>query len=433
MAQQRSDRRVIGVRPASALVVSNMVGTGIFTTTGFMLADGALPGDVLVAWLLGGLLALCGALCSAELGANMPASGGEYHYLSRLLHSAVGYLSGWVSLVVGFAAPIAAAAMAMHYYVATVIPGWPVRTMAVATILALSALHAADVRLGSRVQWWLTLLKLALIVGLIAGVVLVRPDFTRLLAFQPRFWLTSGFAVMLIFITFAYSGWNAAAYIGAEIAEPERALPRSLLLGTGVVTLLYMLANVSYLSAVPADRLAGQKEVAQIVGAAQWGAGGGKIVAGLIALCLVGTVSAMVFVGPRVAEAMAADGLLPGVLGRLNARGVPMSAVWAQAVVASLFAVAAVFDKLLIYIGYTLNIFAALTAVALVRLRRSGGSRWRVCVGYPLPPLVFAAFAVWMTIWSVRSEPKATLAGVATLLVGLAAWWVGEMRRHRAG
>jgi len=260
--------------------------------------------------------------------------------------------------------------------------------------------------------------------------VLIRPEFGRLLAFQPRFWLTPSFAVMLVFITFAYSGWNASAYIGAEIAEPERTLPLSILLGTGVVTLLYVLVNVSYLSAVPADRLAGQKEVAQIVGAAQWGAWGGKTVAGLIALCLVGTVSAMAFVGPRVAEAMAADGLLPAVLGRLNARGVPMAAVWAQAGVAGLFAVAAVFEKLLIYIGYTLNIFAALTAVALVRLRWRGRSRWRVCLGYPLPPLVFAAFAVWMTVWSVRSEPKATLAGVATLLVGLVAWWVGERRRR---
>ena len=427
-------RRVIGIGPASAIVISNMVGTGIFTTTGFMLAGGAAPGDVLVAWLLGGVLAFCGALCYGELGANLPASGGEYHYLSRLLHPALGYVSGWVSLVAGFAAPIAAAAMAMHFYAAAVFPGWPVRTMAVATIVLLSGLHAADVRVGSRAQWWFTVVKVALIAALIAGVLLVRPDFTRLVEFRPRFWLSSPFAVMLIFVCFAYSGWNASAYIGAEIVAPERNLPRSLLIGTGVVMALYVLVNVAYLSAVPAEQLAGHKEVAQIVGAAQFGPRGGRAVAGLIALCLTGTVSAMVFIGPRVAEVMAADGLLPSRLARLSARGVPALAVWIQAIVSSLFAIAAVFDQLLIYVGYTLNIFGALTAVALVRLRRRGEARWQVCRGYPLPPLLFAAFALWMTVWSVRSAPRATLAGLATLLLPLAGWWIANgasrVRKH---
>jgi APA family basic amino acid/polyamine antiporter len=423
-------RRVIALIPAAAIVVSNMIGTGIFTTTGLMVAQGASGGDILLAWLIGGIIALCGALCYGELGANLSGSGGEYHYLSRLLHPALGFMAGWVSLIVGFAAPIAAAAMAMQVYLARVIPGWPVRMMAVAVIVSLAVLHAYDLRLGSKVQTALIGVKVLLILafilsGLVGGFGSSPTNLTQL---STSVSLSPSFAVSLIFVSFAYSGWNAAAYIGAELQRPERTLPWSLLLGTVTVTALYLLLNLTYLSVVPLAQLSGIEDVAHVVGNHLWGARGGQIVSLLIAFSLTTPISAMTMIGPRVAEAMARDGFLPGRFAKLNRRNVPAWAVGFQAVLAVLFALSSSFSPLLIYIGFTLSLFTALTVFSLFRLRKRPDIR-RVCLGYPLTPIIFIGFALWSTVWSIQSQPVATLAGLGTLLLGCLAYL--SRRRHK--
>jgi basic amino acid/polyamine antiporter, APA family len=423
-----SSRRVVTLIPASAIVVSSMVGTGIFTTTGLMVAMGAGGGDILLAWLLGGIVALCGALCYGEIGANLPHSGGEYFYLSRLLHPSLGVISGWVSLVVGFAAPIAASAMAMHLYVARIVPDWPVRSMAVLTILLLSILHSFGVRLGGRVQSSLIAVQVILLLAFILGALLRSDQSARSFAqFNPWFWSSSAFAVVLIFVSFAYSGWNAAAYIGSEIWQAERTLPRSLLLGTGTVAVLYVLVNVSYLSAVPLSQLSGVKEIAHVVGQRLWGTTGGNLVSALIAVTMISPVSAMIMIGPRVLEAMASDGFMPASFAKLNVRKVPAGAVFVQASLAAVFAVTSSFGPLLIYIGFTLTIFAGLTVLSLFRLRRRPDIK-RVCIGYPITPLIFLAFALWATVWSIRSQPVPTLVALATLLVAYAAHAATTMR-----
>ncbi len=423
-------RRVLGVIPASAIVVSSMIGTGIFTTTGLMVSMGAEGGDILLGWLVGGTIALCGALCYGEIGAHFPASGGEYHYLSRLLHPAAGFISGWVSLIVGFAAPIAASAMAMHLYVGTIFPNWPVRGMAAGTILLLALLHAYDLKLGSRVQTIMIAIKLLLLLTFVFGILLAAPDARSgsPLTFNPAFWTSSSFAVVLVFISFAYSGWNAAAYIGTEIDRPERNLPRSLLWGAGGVTLLYFLVNLSFLRSVGLEELSGIEEVGYVVAAAVWGPSGGQLVSTLIAVTLIAPISAMLLTGPRVAEAMARDGFLPEPFGRLNQKNVPSFAVVFQATLAVLIALTSSFTALLIYIGFTLNIFAALTVVSLFRLRRSGRSIHRVCIGYPIPPLIFTIFAIWITVWSIQSQPLSTLTGIATLTLGYVAYLFSSKR-----
>ncbi len=419
------DRRVLTLLPATATVVANMIGTGVFTTTGLMVGMGATDGNIVLAWLLGGIVAFCGALCYGEVGANFPESGGEYYFLSRLLHPSLGFMSGCVSLVVGFAAPIAAAAMAMNLYLVQVFDGWPVRVMAAATILLLALLHAWDLRIGSGFQTAVTAVKVLLILTFIFGVMLrtgdAASDWTDL---DPGFLASPSFAIVLVFVSFAYSGWNAAAYVGGELHNPARTLPWSLLLGTGIVTALYVLLNVSYLTAVPTSELSGVEEVGQVVGTELWGTRGGNIVSLLIALTLVCPISAMLMIGPRVAEAMARDGLLPGAFARLNSRRVPAIAVGLQAGLATLIAVTSSFGALLIYIGFTLNIFAALTVVSLFRLRMEGRSRHKVCVGYPVTPIVFLGFALWMTVWSIQSQPLATLAGLGTLLLAFLTYLV---------
>jgi APA family basic amino acid/polyamine antiporter len=417
------DRRVLTLLPTSATVIGSMIGTGVFTTTGLMVGMGAAGGDILLAWLVGGIVALCGALCYGEVGANLPESGGEYYYLSRLLHPALGFMSGCVSLVVGFAAPIAAAAIAMNLYLGRIISGWPVPVMAAGTILLLALLHAYDVQIGSKFQTAITVLKVILIVAFILGVFWGALNTSGgSFEFNSGFLTSSPFAVVLVFVSFAYSGWNAAAYIGTEVRNPERTLPWSLLLGTGIVTALYVLLNVSYLISGSLSELSGVEEVGHVVGTRLWGTTGGNIVSLLIALTLVCPISAMLMIGPRVAEAMAKDGFLPESLARLNARNVPALAVWLQALLAMLIAVTSSFGTLLIYIGFTLNIFAALTVVSLFRLRQQGRSKYRICVGYPFTPLVFLGFAVWMTVWSIQSQPMATLAGLGTLLLAFLAY-----------
>ena len=400
-------------------VIANMIGGGVFTTTGLMVAMGARSGDILVAWLLGGLIALCGALCYGEVGANLPHSGGEYYYLSRLLHPALGFMSGAVSLVVGFAAPIAANAIALNLYIATVIPLWPTSIMAAATVLVLSLLHALDLHIGSHFQTAITILKLVLIVTFIGGVFLAAPNPPEdLLHTQTSFLFSSPFAVVLVFVAFAYAGWNASSYMGTELKSPERTLPRSLLIGTTVVTVLYILLNLSYLLVVPTKELSGVEQVGYLVASKLWGEGIAEIVSMLIALTLLCPISAMLMVGPRIAEAMSRDGFLPPSLSRLNSRFVPSRAVTLQALLAAAIALVSTLGNLLIYIAFTLNIFAALTVISLFKLRRENRAHVKVCVGYPITPLIFLLFTLWMTIWSIREEPTATLAGIGTLIIG---------------
>jgi len=415
-----TNRRVLTLTAATVTVVANMIGTGAFTTTGFMAQKGAGGGDILLAWMLGGLIALCGALCYGEVGANLPHSGGEYYYLSRLIHPSLGFMSGTVSVVVGFAAPIAAAAMLMNSYVATVIPGWPVRAMSAALVMGLALLHSRDVHIGSRFQTIITVTKVLLIVGFIAAVLFAFPkgDHGDLFKLNPEFLLSSSFAVVMVFVAFAYAGWNAATYIGTELKDPQRTLPRSLLIGTLIVTVLYCLLNLSYLLAVPAKNLSGIEEVGYTVASTLWGSKAGALVSMLIVLTLLCPISSMLMIGPRIAEAMARDGFLPSWLSRLNHRNVPARAIALQAGIATLFVVELKFQTLLIYIGFTLNIFAALTVLSLFRLRREGRSKIKICVGYPITPLIFLVFTIWMTIWSIQDAPEAALYGVLTLASG---------------
>jgi basic amino acid/polyamine antiporter, APA family len=430
-----SDRRTLTVTAATVTVIANMIGTGVFTTTGLMAGNGAGSGDILLAWVIGGVVALCGALCYGEVGANLPHSGGEYYYLSRLIHPSLGFMSGSVSLVVGFAGPIAASAIAMNLYVETVFPQWPVSAMAALVVLVLSLLHGLDLHLGSRFQNVITGVNLLLVVTFVGSVLYSTSGTGTRAAFQlhPDFLMSPPFAVVLIFVAFAYSGWNSAAYIGTELKAPERTLPRSLVMGTTVVAVLYVLLNLSYLLVVPTQQLSGVEQVGHVVALKLWGAEIAEMVSMLIALTLFCQVSAMLMVGPRIVEAMARDGFLPTSLCRLNTKRVPSRAVALQALMAAALALTPSFAGLLVYIAFTLNIFSALTVISLFRLRRQGRARFKICFGYPLTPLIYLGFTMWMTVWSIREEPIASLAGVATLAAGFILYLVRAKQARIAG
>ena len=253
-------------------------------------------------------------------------------------------------------------------------------------------------------------------------------DHRIVLECNPDFWYTSSFAVILIFVAFAYSGWNAASYIGAEIKDAGKNLPQALILGTSMVTLLYVLVNYAYVSSVSVKDLAGVESVANTVGTALWGQTGGKVISMFIAAGLVSTVSAMIIIGPRVYEAMARDRLFPVRMAKLNDHGVPSAAVGLQGILAAVFALTSSFGTLLIYIGFTLNIFAVLTVFSVYQMRKENLSRIRVCRGYPVTPLIFLVFTLWMTVWSIQSNPMAALSGLGTLVSGYLVYRVQKRR-----
>jgi amino acid transporter len=300
------DRR-IGLGTATALVVASMIGTGVFTTTGFLVRDVGSPTAILFAWILGGVTAVCGALTYAELISALPTNGGEYALLGRMYHPALGFTAGFSSLVVGFAAPVAAASIAFGQYAAAVLPGLPPLLAAVGVLVLSSAFHAFHLAAGSRFQDVFTVGKVVLIV-VFAGVGLALGEPSRAVAPAAVSFaegtLSLPFAVGLIYVAFSYSGWNAAAYVAGEVESPERNLPRALILGTAIVTALYLALNVMFLGAAPLEALSGKVEIGHVAAEHLFGPAAARVVSAIIAVGLVSTIGAMVMTGARVAEAL---------------------------------------------------------------------------------------------------------------------------------
>jgi APA family basic amino acid/polyamine antiporter len=402
-----------------------MIGTGVFTTSGFLLADLRSPWQVLAVWLVGGFIAALGALSYGALARRFPDSGGEYLFLSRTLHPAAGYLAGWVSLSVGFSAPLAAAALAFGQYAQPWLPGWRPELSGTLLLLAFSLLHAAHVKRGAGVQNVAVLVKV-LLIGLFAAFAFGR---LQIRAPDPAGAAPlSTFAVSLVWVSFSYSGWNAAVYVGGEVRDPERNLPRSLLLGTMVVTLVYVALNTVFVFAAPASELAGKLEIGRIAAQALAGPRMADAVAAMVAVVLVSSVSSMVMAGPRVYARMAADGYLPRWLA--SGEGPPRRAIALQLALALALLWSATYDRLLTYIGFTLGLSTAATVLGLMLLRRREGPRIRV-VGWPWVPGLFLLFGVFTTVFTFPRRALEAALGLLTIGVGLLAWYITDSRRAR--
>jgi APA family basic amino acid/polyamine antiporter len=443
-------KRRLGLIVTAAIVVANMIGTGVFTTTGYQAASLHDPATILLCWIVGGVLALCGAACYAELGAMMPRAGGEYVYLREAYHPAVGFMSGWVSLTAGFSAPIAAAAIAFSAYLATLFPAlqsaepWFSATfgigahhatitlgsqqaVAMVLIVLVTALHSFDTKVGGWVQAAFTAAKVVLItLFILGGVLLGSGDWGNLGSSHGGLSNigSAAFATQLMYVAFAYSGWNAAAYIANEVERPEKTLPRALLLGTGIVMALYVLLNVVFLYAVPSDVLAGAGgggpvvEVGDVAARSLFGNSAGQLVTTVIALALVSSVSAMVMAGPRVYAAMAHDRALPHQLAKHNSRGVPVRAVITQGVLACVFVLVGDLGALIRFVGFTLAIFAALTVGAVFILRKRGHRAPFQTWGYPVTPILFIGLSAWIAYAQIKTAPKEAAVVAVVLLLG---------------
>lgn len=416
-------RRLLSGTSAASLVVASMVGTGVFTTSGFTLADLHTPERVLAAWLVGGLIAAFGALSYGALARRLPESGGEYLFLSRTLHPSAGYVAGWISLVAGFSAPLAAAALAFGEYTKGWWPAGSPRIAASSLLLAAALVHGTSVRRGMSLHnlaVGLKLLVLAVFIGVAWSrfpIPAVGPALAPDRAVPPLSW--PAFAVSLVWISYSYSGWNAAVYVGGEIRDPERNLPRALLGGCALVTVLYLVLNAIFLYAAPPAALAGKLEVGKIAAEALGGPRLGAFVAALIACVLVAHVSGMTMAGPRVSARMAADGCLPASLAPLS--GPPRRALWLQTAMALAMLWLAAYDRLLTYIGFTLSLCTAAAVIGLIRLRLREGPSLRV-PGWPWVPGLFLLSVLWSAAFAIHLRRAECLWGVAGIALGWVAW-----------
>lgn len=423
MQQKKSPK--IGWISAGAIVVANMIGTGAFTTLGLQLNQLQNSWTIISIWALGGVFALLGAFSYAELGTRLPHSGGEYYFLSRIFHPFLGYLSGWVSLTVGFAASIALSAMAMGAYIGKFIP-LNGKEVAIVAILVISFVHSFSIQQSSVFQNAFTGLKV-LLIGLLIIIAFYTPSVTH--AFQwDMSWkqevMYPAYAVSLIYVTYAFSGWNAAAYIVDEIKAPKRNLPRALIGGTILVALLYILLQLSFLNQASLSELKGKVEVGQVVAELMFGPFAGKLISVFIALLLVASISAMIWVGPRVTRAMANDYRIWQFFARDNRFGVPVRAIWLQTFISVVMVFTTSFEQVLLYSGFILQLFTTITVagVIVLRLKKGPGPGYRSPL-YPWMQIIYLIFSLFILTFLVIDRPFESLLGLTNLVVGAVSYW----------
>lgn len=426
--------RRVGLRSATALVVANIVGAGIFTTTGFQAADLGDPRWIYLLWVIGGVLALCGALCYGELGAALPHAGGEYVYLRQAYGRGLAFMSAFISLVAGFSAPIAAALKSLVRYLAHFLP-WVTADREilgivsvenlVALVLAWSLviLHSRGVRRGLVWSDWLTAGKVAGIVALILAAFAFGRGRTEWIwsaaSRDPSVPLGPALGASLVFVMFCYSGWNASAYLAGEMKRPQSDLPRSLLLGTVLVIALYLGLNVAYFYAAGVRGLAGEVEVGLVAARHLFGGGGVSATALVICVSILASASAMTIAGPRVYFAFGRDfGLLRG-LAKVDARGVPARSLVLQGLVTSAIIMSGRVDQIQQYSGLALTLFMSLavSCVPILRWRCPDLPRPFRTPFYPWPAVAFLGVSAWMMVQAFRSRPAESMLALITVVI----------------
>jgi len=430
--------RRLGLFPITNIVIANMIGAGIFTTSGLLMADLKNPMIMLALWLIGGVVALAGALCYGEIGASIPKAGGEYAFLSSLYNHKLGFLSGWVSFVVGFSAPIAASSIGFSEYLYRAIPGifefsnlgveGMKKVYSILIILIFTLIHLRGVEFGAKVQNYLTFLKVWLVVGLIFfGFLLGTGDFSHFSApaengSLPVSWKTMGLSLM--WIMFAFSGWNASVYIGSEIKKPERNIPFSLLIGTGIVSLLYILINILYVYAVSPNEMEGVIAIGGLAIGKLFGPDFESLFSLLVAFALFSSISAFIILGPRVYFAMSADGHFFRFAAKVHPKyKVPAYSIIFQGIISVIIILSGTFDQILTYMGFSLGIFPIITIFGLFKLRRQNKSKLRL-PGYPFTPLLYIFAGIMMLSLSFLERPVESSIAILTILAGLPAYYL---------
>lgn len=434
MTNATSNRPVIaGITTfgAATIVIADMVGVGVFTSLGFQVQTITSGFALLALWIVGGVVAFCGATCYAELAGMFPRSSGEYNFLHRTYHPALGFLAGWLSATVGFAAPVALAAMAFGEYFKSILPGASPLLLGLAVVWAVTAFHFSGVRYGSALQVITTVIKLVLIIAfIVAGFALGKSQGVSFVPKSIDFWqiMTGAFAVNLAFVMYAYSGWNASTYIIGELHDAPRTLPRAQFIGVFVVALLYVGLNAVFLYTTPMNAMAGQIQVGMIAGDYIFGHSRANIVGALICAGLVSSISAMMWIGPRVTMTMGEDFALLRIFAYRSKSGAPSFAIGFQLVIASLLLLTQSFEAVLDFIQFSLALcaFCAVAGVLKLRITAPDLPRPYRAWGYPFTPLIFLGVTGFMMAYLASNRPLESLAGFTVMLAGLIVYWIAQ-------
>lgn len=439
--------RKLGLFPVTNIVVANIIGAGIFTTTGFMMESLANPIIMLSLWLAGGIIAFCGALAFGELGATFPQAGGEYIFISKLFSPLLGFLSGWLSLIVGFSAPIAASAIGFSEYLALALPslqkllfsselissGLFKKLTAIFVILFFTLIHSRGVIFGTRIQNVLTILKVTLIGALIfAGFVYGTGSFEHFaIADEFKFsfsgWKSIGLSLM--FVMFAYSGWNSATYIGSEIKSPATVIPRSLLISTGIVTVLYLLLNVFFVYALTPGEIKGVPEIAGLAAGRAFGKMAEAFISLMISFALLSSLSAFIILGPRVYYSMTKEGYFFAFAAKIHPRfKVPVGAVLLQSSIAILLVITGTFEQILVYMGFSLGIFPIIAVAGIFKLRLTGESALKL-PGFPVVHIIFIVSGIAMLALAFFERPLESSVAILTALSGIPVFYWFKKRK----
>ena len=438
--------RKLGLFPLTNIVIANMIGAGIFTTSGLLMGDLNSPLLMMLLWIAGGIIALCGALSYGELGAAIPRAGGEYIFLSKLYNPMFGFLSGWVSFIVGFSAPIAASALGFSEYFTRAFPQLITlgndtgflnpqiskTVLSIIVILLFTFIHLRGIEFGAKVQNYLTVLK----VGIIAVLILLAiffgkgdiQHFTSGTEFLFNFggWKTIGLSLM--WIMFAYSGWNASTYIGSEVKNPSKNLPRSLLLGTGIVMFLYLCLNIFYIYAVPPNDMKGVIAIGGLAVGNAFGPALETIFSLLISFALFSSLSAFIILGPRVYYSMAKDGYFFKFVSNVHPKyKIPSRAILLQAAISLVMVMSGTFDQILTYMGFSLGIFPilAVTGVFKLRLKKQGTYKMP---GFPVVPLIYILSGVTMLTLAFFERPLESSIAIFTVISGIPVFMIFKGR-----
>ncbi len=423
----------IGFNTAVSVVIANMIGTGVFTSLGFQVMGMSSVFSILLLWVVGGVIALCGALTYGEIGSAFPESGGEYNYLSRLYHPALGFLSGWVSVTVGFAAPIAAASVALAKYVTKIYPQVNSTILSFAVIIVITAIHSINLKAGSIFQRGFTWIKVICIVMFIGfGLFYVPPHSISILP-GPDAWtdvFSAAFAGSLVYVTYAYSGWNAAAYISGEIKNAQRNLPRALFMGTLCVMFIYTVLNYVFLYTVPVPELKGVLEVGYLSASKIFGSQVGQFMSLVIAVLLISTISAMILAGPRVMQSMGNHIKGLRFFATSNKNNVPYVAIIFQSLIALVLVATSSFESLITYVSFTLNLFTFFTVfgVFILRYRFKHLNTGYKTPFYPVTPIIFLVIILWVLINIIKDKPVESLYGLGTVVAGLAIYFLSNRK-----
>ena len=421
--------RHLSLTTAISLVVSSMIGTGVFTSLGYQLLDIQSGFSIIMLWFIGGVISLFGALSYSELASALPRSGGEYYLLSRILHPSIGLSAGIISATVGFSAPAVLAAIALANYLKPIFVNVNVSILAATVIILLNILHSFSLGVGKSFQVWSTLLKLfTMILFIFAGIFFSdKQD----ISFSPRIEdlkivLSPEFAVNLVWVSYAYAGWNSSVYVVGEIVKPNKNIFKSILIGTLLVAAFYVMLNYVFLVVSPIESLKGEIEIGYISSVILFGEKSAKLISILIGLLLLSTVSSYVYVGPRIIQAIGEDYDKLSFLSKINQNGVPFNAFIIQLVISLGFILSSTFEEVVLYTGIILIITNSLTVCSLIylRLKEPDLNRPYKVWGYPFIPFIFIILNSWILVYTVILKPTESIIGICLMIFSLGLFFV---------